>query len=119
MKEIPINEYTNSQLLEIYTYLISREGQGAILGRSPDKKMGEDIAEINEEILIRMSYAKGEVLPSLKNLVDDSSTMITIKTRKNWKCPRKNCSADYEHLHGIYPSLEEKSKWNNRLDYGI
>lgn len=41
----------------------------------------------------------------LKDLVDDSTTHVTIPTPKNWKCKRDNCSTLFKHTHGTYPSL--------------
>lgn len=42
-------------------------------------------------------------IKGLEEIVDDSTTEITIKTPEGWKCER--CSADYSHSHGVYNSL--------------
>lgn len=43
---------------------------------------------------------------TLKDLVDDSVTEITIETPDGWKCNRKGCTTDFLHSHGTYPCLK-------------
>ena len=43
--------------------------------------------------------------PELAETVDDSTTVMTIETPRNWKCPRPGCRTDYQHTHGIYSTL--------------
>jgi len=32
---------------------------------------------------------------------------ITVPTPEGWKCERENCTTDFYHTHGTYPSLEK------------
>jgi hypothetical protein len=47
----------------------------------------------------------GQEFNLLKNVVDDGTTHVTIKTPRGWKCERKNCKTDYKHTHGTYPTF--------------
>lgn len=41
----------------------------------------------------------------LGEIVDNSTTVVTIPTPKGWKCDRKGCTADYKHSHGTFAGL--------------
>lgn len=44
----------------------------------------------------------GQDYLGLKDLVDDSTTVVTVPTPKNWECKRKNCSTSFKHTHSTY-----------------
>lgn len=40
----------------------------------------------------------------LKNIVDDSTTVVYVPTPKGWKCKRKNCQSNIKHKHtNLFP----------------
>ena len=41
----------------------------------------------------------------LSDIVDDSTTEITIETPEGWKCERDTCKVDYLHKHSTYSAL--------------
>lgn len=42
--------------------------------------------------------------------VDNGTTHVTIKTPKNWKCKRKNCTTKFKHTHSTYQCLKTNQK---------
>ena len=45
---------------------------------------------------------------ALKDMVDDSTTHVTVATPPGWRCKRASCKTEYLHSHGTYTSLEKK-----------
>lgn len=41
----------------------------------------------------------------LGKIVDDSTTHVTVPTPEGWQCSKENCTVDWFHTHGTYPSL--------------
>jgi hypothetical protein len=65
-----------------------------------------DIEEVSERNADgRGKHARYRLRKSLADLVDNSTTVVTIQTPKGWRCSRPGCRSDIKHTHGVYPSL--------------
>ncbi len=50
----------------------------------------------------------------LKDICDDSTTVMYIPTPKGWKCKRKGCTSDVKHTHTTYDCLKPNAPRPNK-----